>query len=214
MADRVITNAAQMKVFWANGTRSWINVVGILGAPGLPLQITQANVDAMFTALKANSLTTTFMGLCPTTTSLTKISVRDLRSANFNELTSTGTALAGTGTGDVLPLNLACCITLRTQLAGKSFRGRVYVSGMNELQNDATGRIVPAAATAAQGLVAAYSQCMSVITGGTAVLSFARDAKTIPAKTIAAKSGFANAVTATESRNLKWESQRRRTGRT
>lgn len=36
----------------------------------------------------------------------------------------------GTTSGGSLPANVACCATLRTALRGRSYRGRVYLTGM------------------------------------------------------------------------------------
>ena len=215
MASRIIENSAQLKIFWANGTRQWQNVYGMLGSPTMVPNITQALVDALFTAIKARAETTTILGMMPTTTQLVACSVRDLRNEAMAEIKSAGTPAAGTGTGDLLPLNNAVCVTIRTAKAGKSFRGRSYIAGWNEAQNDGTGRMNQTTADAAKGFITGIGQAFGApFQAQLAVLSFARDAETIPAKVITGKSSFSNGVTLLESRNLKWESQRRRTGRT
>jgi hypothetical protein len=140
--------------------------------------------------------------------------VRDLRTANLPEFESSPQDVPGTGTGDVLPLNVAACLTLRTALAGKSFRGRQYFSGFTEAQNDAAGRVAPAVNTAIKNLFDNFGNAMVAHGWTPAVLSRPADAVTIPAKTTPARVGQGNPITASIARNLKWESQRRRTGRT
>ena len=89
----------------------------------------------------------------------------------------------------------------------------MYLAGWDELQNDTSGRTSAAANTAAQAFIQAAVVAFTARGMGLAVLSFARDPKTIPAKTILGKAGFGNTVTGLNVRNTKWESQRRRTGR-
>lgn len=213
MAALVIANSAYIKLLWSGPSRNWLNVIGAQGNPTLPA-INQAFADSLFAAIKANANVQALFPLLPTTVSLTGIAIRDISVANRAEFTSTGAALAGSGTGDPLPLNTAACVTLRTAGAGKSFRGRAYISGFNEAQNDATGRIAAAANTAASNFLAGMNAALVANSLAMAVLSRPRDAKTIPAKTIQAHTGFSTPVTAFVVRNTKWESQRRRTGRT
>ena len=189
-----------------------MNVLGLVGNPGLPT-INQAFVDSLFAAVKADAATTSLLALMPGTITFTGLSVRDISQANRAEFNSTGAAVAGTGTGDPLPLSNACCVTIRTAGAGKSFRGRVYITGFNESQNDATGRQAAAVNTACQAFIQAVDFHTTVVGAIIGVLSPPRDAVTIPAVNRAAKPGFVTARTAFETRNTKWESQRRRTGR-
>jgi hypothetical protein len=55
------------------------------------------------------------------------------------EFLDTNPAVPGTGAGDALPPQIALAITLRSSVAGKSGRGRVYLGGWNEASNAATG---------------------------------------------------------------------------
>lgn len=213
MAALVIPNAVMLKLNWSAGTRSWQNVLGLIKLGG-NAPIDQALADSLF----ASAVTAfTNSGLAATMSpnvNLVSVSVRDISTANFAEFTSVGTAQPGTGTDDMLPLNVAAVATLRTASAGKSFRGRVYFSGFTEAENDALGRT---STTVNQNVVGFLNQLNAATTAASlalAVLSRPRDAVTIPAKVISAKAGFPTRVTAVETRNTKWESQRRRTGRT
>ena len=212
MATRVIANCGQLKINWSGPTRTWANIYGMIGLPTLPV-FDQALANALFTSIAAALPASGLASLLADTVILESISIRSLNSANQPEFVGTGTPVGGGGVGDMLPLSVAACVTLRTAQAGKSFRGRSYISGFTETQNDANGRISTAANTAAQSWVQQIVGALGTHNMGMAVLSFARDAATIPAKTVVAKPGFGNTVTALLVRNTKWESQRRRTGR-
>lgn len=212
MASRVINNCGQMVLRWAAGTRSWNNVYGMIGQPTLPV-FTQTLANTLDTAIKGQVAASGLAPLLGPTVQLVSVSIRSLTAPNQAEFVGAGAPASGTGTGDLLPLNTAACVTLRTALAGKSFRGRSYIAGFTESQNDATGRIVAAANTAAVAFVQGIVSTLSANGMGMAVLSFERDPVTIPAKDIPGKAGFGNTVTALIARNTKWESQRRRTGR-
>lgn len=211
--SRVISNACQLKLNWSGPTRTWANVFGGLGNPTLPV-INQALANTLMTAISASFTSSGLAPLIGTTVSLQSVSIRSLNAANQPEFVSNVAPVSGGATGDLLPLSVAACVTVRTTLSGKSFRGRMYITGFNEAQNDATGRILTAANTAAQTFVNGISVNLAASGISFAVLSFARDQVVIPQKTIPAKAGFATAASSFQVRNTKWESQRRRTGRT
>ena len=69
----------------------------------------------------------------------------------------------GTGGATAAPLDAALCVTLRTAQIGRSAHGRVYIGGLDDAQNDATGQSwVAGAGTAADAFVTA---CLSVDSG-------------------------------------------------
>lgn len=62
------------------------------------------------------------------------VTVYDLNSeASPVYINVTGTGAPGTRTGDIAPLNCAMITTLRTNLRGRSFRGRMYIPALGEL---------------------------------------------------------------------------------
>lgn len=208
----VIPNAMTMTLNWSGETRTWSNVIGCMGAPTLPT-IDQTLANALMTALGSQANFVVLLGQLAPTVVLESVSIRDISAPNRAEFTSTSTPLAGGGTGDPLPLNVASCVTLRTAGAGKRFRGRIYFSGFTEAANDATGRMSTAAFNAstsgAQGIFAAVAAHGLQM----AVLGRPRAAVTIPAVSRPALDGIATAVSGLVTRDQKWESQRRRTGR-
>jgi len=84
---------------------------------------------------------------------LSRVSVRDLRTANQPEY-SAALSVFGTLAGDILSLQTSLCITLRTALAGKSFRGRTYITGFGEGANTSVGTCDAVAAAAAATVAA------------------------------------------------------------
>jgi hypothetical protein len=155
---------------------------------------------------------------------LARVGVRDLRSANLPEFLDTGSLTAGTGVGDALPTQDAACITLRTALSGKSFRGRVYISGFTEADNDANGFTTAAANTACVAFLVAVQAAMN--TSGMILSVASRPAEekiltettnhangTTTVRTLShqtPKSGTSQAVTSIAARDGFWQSQRRR----
>jgi len=212
MAALVIDNSAQVKLFWSAGSRSWMNVIGARGNPVLPV-IDATLAQALFTAF-GTAITSSGLGaLLHTSVGLTQVSIRDISGPNRAEFVGTGTAVNGTGAGDLLPLSNAAVVTIRTAAAGKSYRGRVYFSGFTEAQNDTTGRALAAVNTAIFTFMGSVHATLSGHSMITAVLSAPREAHTIPEKVILGKSGFSTPAASFVTRNTKWESQRRRTGR-
>lgn len=91
----------------------------------------------------------------PTTLTLTQVKLVDLSTETGLVLNySTGLPLVGTGASPSLPNNVACVITKRTLLRGRSFRGRIYHPGLMENQvvdNTVSG-------TTVSGLLGIYGQ--------------------------------------------------------
>lgn len=86
-------------------------------------------------------------GFQPTTVTLDRVDIRDVRTAN-QPLLSGAVGSAGTSAAELLPRGNALVVTARTALAGRSFRGRTYIPGLDEVSSGADGR-ASAAATAA-----------------------------------------------------------------
>lgn len=208
----VIQNCCQLKIVWSGPSRTWLNVFGIR-APGAFPVIDQALADGIHATVGATISSSGLVSHLASTVVFERILLRSLNTPNQPEFSSAGTPISGAGGLEVLPLSIATCITLRTALAGKSFRGRTYISGFDEGQNTAAGRIATAANSAARLFVEQLSGNLGGSGFQLAVLSKPTDAKTIPAKTYGARAGQGNAVTAVIARDDRWDTQRRRTGR-
>ena len=136
----VVANAVIVRLFWSLNGKLAYNVLG--GSVGGGYTNSQVHADALATAVLAGFTSSGLKALSASTTELQGAGIRDIRSANLVEYSQTGSPVAGTGAGDPMPNEVAAVVTLRTAFAGKHFRGRVYISGANEAQNDAAESFV------------------------------------------------------------------------
>lgn len=204
----VITNAAQIYLHWSVAGTPYNNVIGASKPPGV--SITQALADTLGAAIKTAYTTSGMATHQQNATGLGQVGVRDISTAGQPEYLDSGLGVVGTGLGDVLPPQTALVVSVRTARAGASYRGRIYLGGFTETDNAPAGTIAQAAADAAVAFIDGVSDAISAAGMQMAVLSRPREAKTIPAKEIAAKGGFATPATVVEVRNLLWDTQRRR----
>jgi len=219
-----VTSGAQLRLLWSLNAQLGINVIGLL-ITGNPV-INQALVETIGSAVKGAFTTNLAPRMAPIAT-LVRVGIRDLRSPNLPEFRDTGAIVPGTGTGDMLPGNLAAVVTLRTAGSGKSFRGRTYFSGFTETENSNNTQMTPAVGTS---IVAFMTAIDAAVTGSgfrLAVLTRPQDDIVIMETTThsngttttrqlshqTAKAGAARQVTIIENRNLDWETQRRRTNK-
>jgi hypothetical protein len=208
----VIANAALLKVFWAAATRNWLNVYGAIGNPTLPV-INQALADTLSQVIGAAFTSSGLQVLIATGVSIVNVSIKDLTVAGNVEFKSATVAFGGTGTGDPLPFSVSAVGTIRTAFAGKSGRGRSYLTGFTEAENDANGRSLPAVNAAVVSFLTSLDSGLQSHSMKLAVLQRPFPGKTIPQKVMAPRTGVARPMSSIDARNAKWESQRRRTGR-
>lgn len=201
MPQLVVPNAGQMRLIWSLGGQLYaLNVMGVVNTGNIA--ITQALTNTIGTAIKS-ALTSSGMGaFVHTTVALANIGLRDVRTANTAEFLDTGGAVAGTATGDILPPQIALCITLRTAQAGRSFRGRVYLPGFGETSNTVLG--VVSSTTTMVAFVTAVKSALVASSLDLGVLSRPAPAATPP------RSGFVTTVTSIVARDAVWDTQRRR----
>lgn len=208
----VVPNSALLTLRWSSTTRPWMNVIGVLGSGALP-PITQALVDAVHTGITTSAGFISLLAQLADTVVYESTALRSIALANQPEFVSAGAPVGGASATEMLPLNVAACVTIRTAFAGKSFRGRTYFSGFSEAANDATGRQNAAVNTAIFNAMTSINSILATNGMTIAVVSRNAEARTIPAKTFPARPGVATPVQSFQARNTKWESQRRRTGR-
>jgi hypothetical protein len=217
----VIPNCVQVRLLWILTGTGGVNVLHAITTGSVTVNQTLANTigsgaKAAFTARLAPLMTG---GVA-----LARVGVRDLRGPNLAEFLDSGAVTPGTGVGDPLPSQLAACITLRTANSGKSFRGRAYISGFSEAENDASGTTVVAANTAAVNFLADIQALLQANGMNLAVATRPAEAKvltettnhndgTTTVRTLSrqtAKNGLATAVNAIVARDAAWQTQRRR----
>lgn len=164
MPALVVPNTVQVRLIWrAGGVDYAVNVIHFRNSNSIAVD------QALATGIASDVATAWGLagggsggGVINSSTAIDRVTVRNIAVANQPEFSATVTGAAGAGTTDILPRQVALVVTLRTALAGRSFRGRVYVPGFHELANDSTGRATTAARTFAEGLILNIRQQLSV----------------------------------------------------
>lgn len=201
MPQLVVPGAGQLRLIWALGGQLYaLNVMGVVNAGSVA--ITQALTNTIGTAIKSSFTSSGLVASIHSTVTLANIGLRDIRTANTAEFLDTGGAVAGTMTGDLLPPQIALCITLRTAQAGRSFRGRSYIPGFGEGQNTAAG--VSQGASGAVAFITAIKA--NLISSGLDLGVLSRPAP----DSSPPRAGFITTVTSVVARDLVWDTQRRR----
>lgn len=191
----VVTNAVLVRLIYArSGVETAVNVFGATGLG--PAAVNQALANTIGANVKGLWTSTGLNGLTPTTFALHKVGVRSIGAEHQAEYLDAGDPVPGTLTADYLPPQIAFCVTLRTALAGQEFRGRTYFCGFTETSNDVNGQAQPGVATL----------CVAFVDG----LRTGQFGAALTLSIISRKLNQANPVTLVQSRNLTWETQRRR----
>ena len=200
----VVPNAVQIRLHWSYNGILGFNSLGGSVAGGFAAS--QAIANTLGTAILGRFTSSGLAALMATTTSLLAVGLRDIRTANLPEFVSVAAAVPGTGSGDPLPNQLAAVVTLRTALAGKSYRGRAYFSGAIEAENDGTGKIAAGLNTALVTFMTNVQTDLASSGITLAVISRPRAAPPFPV----AWPGAVTPVTAIVTRDTEWDTQRRR----
>ncbi len=200
----VLANSVQVRLQWRLNGVAAFNVLGGIVAGGFANS--QAHANSLGAAILGHFTSSGLAALMATTTSLVAVGIRDVRVANQAEFVSVAAAVPGTGAGNPLPNEVAAVVTLRTALAGKSFRGRAYFGGAIVGENTATGTISAAFNTALAAFMASVQTDMAAEGITLAILSRPRFVP--PA--LVAYAGTITPVTAIVTRDTEWDTQRRR----
>jgi len=209
MPSLVIPNGIQVRLKWnLPGATTAINV--LTAQSGAGVQPTQAIANTVGAAIKSQFTSSGYGALTPAGFSLNKVGLRWIGAPNFPEFEDTGAAVVGTGVGDLLPKQTAFCVTIRTAFAGKSFRGRVYLCGFIETANDPSGLASVATQTAAVNFVNGIASSLSASGYTLGVGSRERLADPTAVPPVTAKPAGFTPYSAIVSRDLLWDTQRRR----
>jgi hypothetical protein len=217
----VVPDGALLRLLWNINQQLAVNVLGvhIKGA----VVFDQALADALGSAIKA-AFTTNLASHMGNNTSLVRVGIRDARGPNFPEFRDVGAAVVGSAVGDNLPAEVAAVMTLRTAGAGKSFRGRCYLSGWAETENGVAGSQAATVGTSGVAFLTAVNSALSTSNLELAVVTRPQELVVITETTThqdgttsvrtlsrqVAKDGSSKRVTVIENRTNLWESQRRR----
>jgi hypothetical protein len=203
MPALVVPNAALVRLIWtAGGPPYAVNVLGAHNISGTA--VTQAACNAIGAAIKTALATSGLNAQLSTLVSLNSVGLRNINVANQVELLDNAAGASGTAAGDMLPPQIAFCLTLRTALAGRSFRGRMYIPGFAESASAGMGVAVAGVGTAAVAFGNAIMAAMSAQGLPLAIVSRPAPDRVPPS------AGFVTEVTSVVSRDLVWDTQRRR----
>jgi hypothetical protein len=99
---------------------------------------------------------------------LTKISVQDISTTPFPVPRETTYNVAGSDAGNPLPLQTSLVISLKTDLAGRSYRGRFYLGGITAAMNTDDGSYPRPSSTKANNVGLAFDALVTgLISDGT-----------------------------------------------
>lgn len=197
-----ITNAVAVRLIWQRaGVDSSVNVLHF-SVPTLFVS-DQAAVNLLGDAIGGAFTTSGYGALVSTADQLNRVTLRDRRTPNAPEFISVESVL-GTNVAEPLPGANACVVTLRTALAGRGFRGRVYLGSWAEAANT-TGGVISASALASAA--AFVGNLRNIVLGSfTLTLAVAHQFN----NKIPLEPGALNVVTSHLVRDNQWDVQRRR----
>lgn len=207
----VVPNAIEVDLLWNLASGKQVKNV-LHGQVAAGFSATGGIAQAIYAAIIASGQWTAWAALLHSTCSFAGVALRDLRSANLPLVTSTGAATPGTGAGSALPPGSALVITERTNSAGRGFRGRVYLPGLDSgVLTAATGAATAAANTAALNFMTEVETALTASGITHSILNPARQLYTGRKGAIhaARPAGIVN-ITSMVARTLALTSQRRR----
>lgn len=209
----VIPNCIQVRLFWTlPNTKTAYNVMHGTVAGGFTA--TAAVAEAIFTALKAAGGWTSWRARVNSGISLAGVDLRDMRTPNQPVVASSSAASAGTGAATALPPGDALCVTLRTANAGRSFRGRVYLPGLDSAALAAGGVAAAGTVTDSAAFITAVQAALTASSVTLAIAQPARAQYTGSTGAVhAARGAGAAVITSIVTRNNIIDHQRRRAGR-
>jgi hypothetical protein len=197
-----VPNTIQVKLYWGTTTQVMAQNVLHFVNTGAVI-VNQALAETLKTTISGIFGSSQLTGAIAPTFGLRNVGVRNLALANQAEFLSTGAGTLGTGTGDLLPVGTAFCVTLRTSGAGKSFRGRVYLAGFTEgmgAANNADAAVAQVAVAFVDGIRTSLGSAPNID-----MCIVSRYANKVLRPT-----PITTEVTAVIARNTVWDSQRRR----
>ena len=199
MPQVVIEGTYSITITWALSGTDWaVNALHAL-IPSAD-SVDAALAAAWATDIEAAHVDSGLAALQPTAVSLSRVDVRDLREPALPAYSAPMTS-AGTSEAELLPRGTALVVTKRTNRAGPSYRGRIYIPGFSEDANEAGGRASSAAVAAATAFVEALQDAASARGHTLAVASLYKQGQFDPS---------ANPITQVEVRDAIWDGIRGR----
>lgn len=203
MASLVVTDGGICRLIWGvGGVASAVNVYSFRGTA--TVAVTQALANTVGAAIKAAVTSQALAAQLHTSVTLMNVGLRSVNAGNLPEFLDSGAPVAGTATGDMLPPQVAYCVTLRTNNAGRRFRGRSYLFGFAESASGANGAASAAVQTAAVAFVNAVANSLSTSSIPMVVMSRPDPTANPP------RVGLLTNISTIIGRDLVWDTQRRR----
>lgn len=200
MVNNVVNNTAQVRLLWSLSGTPWaVNVLHAI--EGATSGVDQGTADTIAAELKINTDMAPWLGDLYSGVQLQAVGVRDLNSAHAPEFIAQVNRGGGAGS-QMLPPQVAVCVTLRTAKAGQSYRGRAYLGGLAIAASIGAGTIAPTnSARAAQFITGCKTAIGKVNPGGLGAWKLAVASQ---------KLGVSNEVTQIQVRDNVFDTQRRR----
>jgi len=184
-----------VRLVWdLGGIDTAVNVLGALNPNAVTID--QAFANTVGASVKAALTSSNLAGSLGIGVALARVGLRNIAIANQFEFLDSGGPAASTGATDTMSGTTAYCVTIRTSLAGRSFRGRYYQWGAGEAANTNAG----------QPVASFQTQCAAFVNGVGAALSSHGLTPAVLSRKLATGTPW-NTATA---RNTVWSSQRRR----
>lgn len=218
----VVTDAVQVRLLFAVTGQAAIQVLHAITTG--PVTVNQTLANTIGASIK-NSWATGLAAQMASSTIFARVGLRDLRNPNLPEFLDTNPIQDGDETvTDALPAHLACCITLRTSKAGRSFQGRTYLSGWAESTNGPNGTAETSVGQNSVNFITAIDTTLKANGMALGVLSRPAYRQTMVKTTFyndgsseaetmwqtTAKTGAITQVSVIQNRDNRWETQRRR----
>lgn len=148
MVSQTLDRGVKLRLIWQiDAEDAWVNV---LHGVTTPIAHAIADLpDIVMIAAKSAMVLSGLDDVMNNQTRLHRATARDLDQPNQAEYISTETPLGGTSSAGAIPLSAAICVTSRTALAGRSYRGRTYIAGFSETHNVSNGPSAAARTNAA-----------------------------------------------------------------
>jgi hypothetical protein len=207
----VIPNCIEVDLLWNLASGKQVKNV-MHGQVAAGFNATAAIAQAVYASIIGSGSWTAWAAFLHTTAAFAGVQLRDLRAANFPFVASTGAATAGTGAGLALPPGVSLVISERTASAGRNFRGRIYLPGLDSgALVAATGAASAAANTAALNFINQVGTSLGLSAITASIANPARQAYTgRKGRAIGARAAAVVNVTSNVARLTALTSQRRR----
>lgn len=176
-------------------------------APGANMQNV---VNNLFTAISA-AWSSRLGALMHTSSSLLSAELRDMAATTNPVFVSQGTATAGTGIEDAMPVQDCIVLTEHVNMRGKGLSGRTYWSGWTTAADAGGGQISAAAQTAMNGFGTDIFAAIQAMPATPCVAQVERAAYiSLTGATIQHRPANTATVSSYTCKDLFWDTQRRR----